>query len=105
MSPTKVLKILSSGRFIFRSLAGICREANEEESAVLKTFISAGNAQLGRKGGGKNGVRWHITEKAVVLEAHLNTNPREQNYVGIQACEGCCFGAVCHSCTGGGAAQ
>ncbi len=72
VTSTKVLKILSSGRFIFRSLAGICREANEEESAVLKTLQVLVTRSLAGKVGGKNGVRWHITEKGRrVLEAHL----------------------------------
>ncbi|MEN9464087.1 MAG: hypothetical protein RL217_268 [Pseudomonadota bacterium] len=72
VTSTKVLKILSSGRFIFRSLGGVCREANEEESAVLKTLQVLVMRSLAGKVGGKNGVRWHITEKGRrVLEAHL----------------------------------
>lgn len=72
VTSTKVLKILSSGRFIFRSLGGICREANEEESAVLKTLQVLVTRSLAGKVGGKTGVRWHITEKGRrVLEAHL----------------------------------
>lgn len=72
VTSTKVLKILSSGRFIFRSLGGICREANEEESAVLKTLHVLVTRSLAGKVGGKNGVRWHITEKGRrVLETHL----------------------------------
>lgn len=72
VTSTKVLKILSSGRFIFRSLGGICREANEEESAILKTLHVLVTRSLAGKVVGKNGVRWHITEKGRhVLEAHL----------------------------------
>lgn len=72
VTSTKVLKILSSGRFIFRSLGGICREANEEESAVLKTLHVLVTRSLAGKVIGKNGVRWHITEKGRhVLESQL----------------------------------
>lgn len=72
VTSTHVLKILSSGRFIFRSLAGICREANEEESTILKTLNVLVTRSLAGKVSGKNGVRWHITEKGRrVLEANL----------------------------------
>jgi len=72
VTSTQVLKILSSGRFIFRSLAGVCREANQEESTVLKTLHVLVNRSLAGKVSGKNGVRWHITEKGRrVLESSL----------------------------------
>jgi len=72
VTSTQVLKILSSGRFIFRSLAGVCREANQEESTVLKTLHVLVNRSLAGKVSGKNGVRWHITEKGRrVLESNL----------------------------------
>lgn len=72
VTSTQVLKILSSGRFIFRSLAGVCREANEEESTILKTLNVLVTRSLAGKVSGKNGVRWHITEKGRrVLEANL----------------------------------
>lgn len=72
VTSTKVLKILSSGRFIFRSLGGVCREANEEESAVLKTLHVLVTRSLAGKVSGKTGVRWHITEKGRrVLESNL----------------------------------
>lgn len=72
VTSTQVLKILSSGRFIFRSLAGICREANEEESTILKTLNVLVTRSLAGKVSGKNGVRWHITEKGRrMLEANL----------------------------------
>lgn len=63
VTSTKILKILSSGRFIFRSLAGICKEANEEESATLKTLHVLTTKSLAGKVSGKNGIRWYITEK------------------------------------------
>lgn len=72
VTSTQVLKILSSGRFIFRSLAGVCREANEEESTIVKTLNVLVTRSLAGKVSGKNGVRWHITEKGRrVLEANL----------------------------------
>lgn len=72
VTSTQVLKILSSGRFIFRSLAGVCREANEEESTILKTLHVLTTRSLAGKVSGKNGVRWHITEKGRrVLESNL----------------------------------
>jgi len=72
VTSTHVLKILSSGRFIFRSLAGVCREANEEESTILKTLHVLVTRSLAGKVSGKNGVRWHITEKGRrVLESNL----------------------------------
>ena len=72
VTSAQVLKILSGGRFIFRSLAGVCREANQEESTVLKTLHVLVNRSLAGKVSGKNGVRWHITEKGRrVLETNL----------------------------------
>ncbi len=72
VTSTQVLKILSGGRFIFRSLAGVCREANQEESTVLKTLHVLVNRSLAGKVSGKNGVRWHITEKGRrILENNL----------------------------------
>ena len=68
----QVLKILSNGRFIFRSLAGVCREANQEEVTVLKTLQVLTSRSLAGKVSGKDGVRWHITEKGRrVLETSL----------------------------------
>ncbi|KZZ47228.1 MAG: hypothetical protein MK185_00510 [Saccharospirillaceae bacterium] len=72
VTSAQVLKILSSGRFIFRSLAGVCREANAEESTILKTLHVLTIRSLAGKVSGKNGVRWHITEKGRrVLETSL----------------------------------
>jgi hypothetical protein len=72
VTSTQVLRILASGRFIFRSLGGVCREANEEESTILKTLNVLVVRSLAGKVSGKNGVRWHITEKGRrVLENNL----------------------------------
>jgi hypothetical protein len=68
----QVLKVLSNGRFIFRSLSGVCRESNHEESTVLKTLQVLTVKSLAGKVNSKNGVRWHITEKGRrALEASL----------------------------------
>jgi len=68
----QILKILSNGRYIFRSLAGVCRESNQEEATVLKTLNVLTTRSLAGKVSGKNGVRWHITEKGRrVLENSL----------------------------------
>ncbi|MGB0503545.1 MAG: hypothetical protein ACPGGD_05810, partial [Thalassolituus sp.] len=69
---TQVLRVLSNGRYIFRSLAGVCRESNHEESTILKTLNVLTTRSLAGKVSGKNGVRWHITEKGRrVLESNL----------------------------------
>lgn len=72
VTSTQILRILASGRFIFRSLGGVCREANEEESTILKTLNVLVVKSLAGKVSGKNGVRWHITEKGRrILENNL----------------------------------
>jgi hypothetical protein len=72
VTSNSVLKILSSGRFIFRSLAGLCREVNQDESTVLKTLNVLTVRSLAGKVNGKDGVRWHITENGRrVLESTL----------------------------------
>ena len=72
VTSTSVLKILSSGRFIFRSLSGLCREVNQDESTVLKTLNVLTVRSLAGKVSGKDGVRWHITENGRrVLESTL----------------------------------
>lgn len=63
VTSTQILKVLSSGRFIFRSLAGICKEVNEDESTALKTLHVLTTKSLAGKVSGKNGVRWYVTEK------------------------------------------
>lgn len=72
VTSTQILRILASGRFIFRSLGGVCREANEEESTILKTLNVLVVKSLAGKVSGKNGVRWHISEKGRrILENNL----------------------------------
>jgi len=72
VTTANVLKTLGSGRFIFRSLAGLCHETGTDETTMVKTLnIMVGRSLAGRVSG-KKGMRWHITEKGRrVLEASL----------------------------------
>lgn len=60
---SKVLKTLGCGRFIYRSLAGLCREADTDESTMVKTLGFLTLKSLAGKVGGRKGVRWYITER------------------------------------------
>lgn len=63
VTSSKVLRMLATGRYIFRSLAGLCREANTDEATILQTLNVLASRSLTGKVSGKNGIRWHITEK------------------------------------------
>ena len=58
-----VLQNLGSGRFIFRSLAGLCAETNSDETTMLKTLKILVSKDLAGRTNGSRGMRWHITEK------------------------------------------
>jgi len=60
---SKVLKTLGCGRFIYRSLPGLCREADTDESTMVKTLGFLTLKSLAGKVGGRKGVRWYITER------------------------------------------
>lgn len=60
---SKVLKTLGCGRFIYRSLTGLCREADTDESTMVKTLSFLTLKSLAGKVGGRKGVRWYITER------------------------------------------
>lgn len=60
---SKVLKTLGCGRFIYRSLSGLCREADTDESTMVKTLGFLALKSLAGKVGGRKGVRWYITER------------------------------------------
>lgn len=62
MTSSKVLKSLGCGRFIYRSLPGLCREADTDESTMMKTLSFLTLKSLAGKVGGRKGVRWYITE-------------------------------------------
>jgi YEATS-Like-Associating Three TM len=59
----KVLKTLGCGRFIYRSLPGLCREADTDESTMVKTLGFLTLKSLAGRVGGRKGVRWYITER------------------------------------------
>jgi len=60
---SKVLTTLGRGRFIYRSLAGLCREADTDENTMVKTLGFLTLKSLAGKVGGRKGVRWYITER------------------------------------------
>ncbi|MEQ8956278.1 MAG: hypothetical protein RL120_19270 [Gammaproteobacteria bacterium] len=60
---SRVLKTLGCGRFIYRSLHGLCREADTDESTMVKTLSFLTLKNLAGKVGGRKGVRWYITER------------------------------------------
>lgn len=67
-----VLQNLGSGRFIFRSLAGLCVETNTDESTMLKTLNILVSRNLAGRTSGSKGMRWHISDKGRRVLA-LNT--------------------------------
>ena len=72
VTSSKALKMLATGRYIFRSLAGLCRESNNDEATMLQTLNVLVSRSMAGKVSGKNGVRWHITEKGRrILESQM----------------------------------
>jgi DNA-binding MarR family transcriptional regulator len=63
VTSSKVLKALGCGRFIFRSMVGLCREAGTDESTMSKTLAVLVARDLAGKISGQKGVRWYLTEK------------------------------------------
>jgi hypothetical protein len=63
VTSTKVLKTLGCGRFIYRSLGGLCKEADTDESTMAKTLGFLTLKSLAGKVGSRKGVRWYITER------------------------------------------
>lgn len=64
---SKVLKTLGCGRFIYRSLPGLCLEADTDESTMMKTLSFLTLKSLAGKVGSRKGVRWYITERGRYL--------------------------------------
>ncbi len=60
---SKVLKTLGCGRFIYRSLPGLCREAETDESTMVKTLGFLTLKSFAGRVGGRKGIRWYITER------------------------------------------
>jgi len=63
VTSSKVLKTLGCGRFIYRSMTGLCREADTDETTMMKTLGFLTLKSLAGKVGGRKGVRWYITER------------------------------------------
>ncbi len=63
VTSAKVLNTLGRGRFIYRSLNGLCQEADTDESTMVKTLGFLTLKSLAGKVGGRKGVRWYITER------------------------------------------
>lgn len=63
VTSSKVLKILGCGRYIFRSMAGLCREAASDETTMIKTLNVLVSRNLAGRISSKKGVRWYLTEK------------------------------------------
>lgn len=63
VTSSKVLKTLGCGRFIFRSMAGLCLESATDESTMAKTLNVLVAKDLAGKISGKKGIRWFLTEK------------------------------------------
>lgn len=62
VTTANVLKTLGNGRYIFRSLAGLCRETDTSEATMGKTLEIMVARNLAGRIMGKQGIRWHITE-------------------------------------------
>jgi hypothetical protein len=58
-----VLTALGNGRYIFRSLNGLCAETELDEHTLNKTLGIIVARDLGGKVLGKKGMRWFITQK------------------------------------------
>lgn len=63
VTSSKVLKTLGCGRFIFRSMAGLCREAGADEATMGKTLNVLVARDMAGRISGKKGMRWYLTEK------------------------------------------
>ncbi|BFM10932.1 hypothetical protein R50072_10850 [Simiduia litorea] len=63
VTSAKVLKTLGRGRYIFRSIAGLCHEASADETTMSKTLNVLVARNLAGKVSGAKGVRWYVTEK------------------------------------------
>lgn len=60
---TKVLQTLGRGRHIYRSMAGLCREAEADETTLEKSLKVLVNRQLAGRINTRKGMRWYLTEK------------------------------------------
>ncbi|MCL6416896.1 hypothetical protein MIB92_14640 [Aestuariirhabdus sp. Z084] len=63
VTSSKVLKTLASGRFIFRSLSGLCRDSSTDEATLRQTLSVLTNKGLAGRSRGPKGERWYVTER------------------------------------------
>lgn len=63
IAASKVLKTLGVGRHIYRSMAGLCREAGADETTIQKSLNVLVSRQLAGKLNTRKGVRWYLNEK------------------------------------------
>ncbi len=63
IAASKVLKTLGVGRHIYRSMAGLCREAGADETTIQKSLNVLVSRQLAGRLNTRKGVRWYLTEK------------------------------------------
>jgi phage shock protein PspC (stress-responsive transcriptional regulator) len=63
VTSSKVLKTLGCGRYIFRSMAGLCVEAGADEATMAKTLHVLVARDLAGRISGAKGLRWYLTEK------------------------------------------
>jgi len=63
IAASKVLKTLGCGRHIYRSLAGLSREAGTDETTLSKSLSVLVAKQLAGKLNTRKGARWYLTEK------------------------------------------
>lgn len=66
-----VLKTLGNGRYIFRSLGGLCRETDTDEATMVKTLEIMVARNLAGRIMGKHGIRWHITDSGRKILARM----------------------------------
>ncbi|MFT4888769.1 MAG: hypothetical protein ACJA2D_000525 [Pseudohongiellaceae bacterium] len=63
VTSSTVLKTLGGGRFIYRSLGGLCKDADTDEITMAKTLGFLTLKSLAGRVGSRKGVRWYITER------------------------------------------
>jgi len=71
VTSTKVLQALGCGRHIFRSLAGLCREAQCDDSTMTKTLNVLVAQNLAGKINGTKGLRWYLTQRGRQLTERI----------------------------------
>lgn len=63
VTTTQVLKTLASGRYIFRSVVGLCKDTNSDSTTVEHSVSVLQARGLAGRINSKKGLRYHVTEK------------------------------------------